>query len=456
MVGINFAPHKYSNKFLRLIMPSRLLSFSFKILLFTIISLPYLSAHSSPNSRNQDTTVVEKYGQLSVNGTYVVDQHGNPITLRGMSLFWSQWMGRFYNSGCIESLKNDWKCTVIRVAMGVESGGYLTNPQAEMNKVKTVIDACINAGIYVIVDWHDHNAHDHQSQAIGFFKQIAQLYGNHPNILYEIYNEPVNVSWTNVVKPYSVAVIDSIRKIDPDNIILVGSPTWSQDVDTASRNPIDRTNIAYSLHFYTATHKQSLRNKATTAINNGIALFANEWGTCESTGSGVLDYTEVEKWLSFMESKKISWCNWSVCDKDETSAALKVGAASNGGWPDSMLSASGTLIKSKLKLYNDSTTRVDSKDESFDFQLYQNFPNPFNPTTTIEYELPSAGNVKIEVYDLLGSKIKTLVKNYESSGRHSVAWHGITDEGQKVSSGIYFYNLSFENRNQFKKAVFMN
>ena len=257
-----------------------------------------------PTSNFQDTSIVEKYGNLSVSGTYIVDQNGNPITLRGMSLFWSQWMGRFYNEGCIQWLKNDWKCTVVRAAMGVESGGYLQNPQAEMNKVKTVINACINAGIYVIVDWHDHNAENHQPQAIVFFKQIAQLYGNYPNIIYEIYNEPVHVSWTNVVKPYSVALIDSIRSIDPDNLILVGSPTWSQDVDTASRNPIDRSNIAYTLHFYAATHKQALRNKAITAMNNGIALFASEWGTCEATGSGVLDYAEVETWLNYMETKK--------------------------------------------------------------------------------------------------------------------------------------------------------
>ena len=326
------------------------------------------------NSELHDTTIVEKYGQLSVNAAHIVDQNGNPISLRGMGLFWSQWMGRFYNESCVQWLKNDWKCTVVRAAMGVESGGYLQNPQAEMNKVKTVINACINAGIYVIVDWHDHNAEKHQPQAIAFFKEIAQLYGNYPNIIYEIYNEPVHVSWTNVVKPYSVTLIDSIRSIDPDNLILVGSPTWSQDVDTASRNPIDRTNIAYTLHYYAATHKQALRNKAITAMNNGIALFVSEWGTCEATGSGVLDYAEVETWLNFMETKKISWCNWSVCDKEETSAALKPGAGSNGGWPDSMLSASGTLVKSKIQLYNDSITHVDSKDESFNFQLYQNFP----------------------------------------------------------------------------------
>lgn len=406
---------------------------------------------------NTDTSVVQRYGQLSVSGTKIIDQNGDPIALRGMSLFWSQWMGNFYNESCINWLKDDWKCTVVRAAMGVESGGYLQYPQTEMNKIKTVINACINAGIYVIVDWHDHNAQTHQQQSIDFFKQIAQLYGNYPNIIYEIFNEPTQISWTNDVKPYALAVIDSIRKIDPDNIILVGSPTWSQDVDTASRNPIDRTNIAYTLHFYAATHKQALRNKAITALNNGIALFVSEWGTCEASGTGVLDYAEVETWMSFMETRKISWCNWSLCDKDETSAALKVGASVNGGWSESMLSASGLLVRNKIIFYNDSTTTDVGYNYVPDkFLLYQNFPNPFNPSTTIEYELPVNGNVKIEVYDLLGSKVKTLVNDFEYSGKHSIQWSGISEAGEKVSSGVYLYNLNFDNQTYYKKAIFIN
>jgi len=435
----------------------KLSSITFFLILFFSNYQVLPSGFVYPNSHFQDTSIVEKYGNLSVSGTHIVDQNGNTVSLRGMSLFWSQFMGRFYNADCVKWLKDDWKCTVVRAAMGIESGGYLEYPQVEINKVRTVIDACINAGIYVIVDWHDHNAQNHQSQAIEFFKQIAQLYGNYPNIIYEIYNEPTQVSWANVVKPYSIAVIDSIRKIDPDNLILVGSPTWSQDVDVASLNPIDRTNIAYTLHFYAATHKQPLRNKGVTAMNNGIALFVSEWGTCEATGSGVLDYAEVETWLNFMETHKISWCNWSVCDKNETSAALKPGADSNGVWPSSILSPSGILVRDKTIFYNDSTTTdVGSTDQPNNFQLYQNYPNPFNPSTTIEYKLANSGNVKIDVYDMRGCKINTLVNNFQSSGKHLVSWNGKSDTGQSIASGVYFLNLSFQNYNQYKKAILIN
>ncbi|MFA5729367.1 MAG: glycoside hydrolase family 5 protein, partial [Candidatus Neomarinimicrobiota bacterium] len=199
-----------------------------------------------------DSTFVEKHGLITVYDNYLIDKNYQPIVLRGMSLFWSQWKGEFYNYDCIKWLRDDWNCTVVRAAMGVESGGYLEHPASEKAKIKTVIEACIDLGIYVIVDWHDHNAQEHRPQAIAFFQEIAQEYGEYPNVIYEIFNEPEQDNWNTVVKPYLSAVADSIRIIDPDNLIVVGTPTWSQDVDIASSNPLSQNNVAYALHFYAA------------------------------------------------------------------------------------------------------------------------------------------------------------------------------------------------------------
>jgi len=113
-----------------------------------------------------------------------------------------------------------------------------------------------------------------------------------PNIIYEIYNEPEQVSWANVIKPYSEAVINEIRSIDADNIIIVGTPTWSQDVDIAAANPLNFETIAYALHFYAATHEQYLRNKALTALNKACS-FCFRVGTCESTGHWNHGYIEL-------------------------------------------------------------------------------------------------------------------------------------------------------------------
>jgi hypothetical protein len=337
--------------------------------------------------------------------------------------------------------------------MGIEPDGYLTNPDTEKNKIFSVIDKSIDLGIYVIVDWHDHNAHNHQAEAIGFFAEIAALYGDQPNLIYEIYNEPTQVSWSNVVKPYAEAVIDTIRSIDPDNLIIVGTPTWSQDVDVAANDPLEYSNIAYALHFYAATHKQSLRNKAASALGKGAALFVSEWGTCESSGTGKLDTAETEKWLNFMSQNKLSWCNWSVADKNETSAALKGGASEFGEWNDTDLSASGDMIRKKLIFLSDSvSTDIGFVNPFQSFKLIQNYPNPFNPSTRIVYQLDRKSHVVIRVFDILGNEVTTLVNEEKSAGVYEAEFKS-NENNKNLSSGIYFCRFEADNFFQTKKMV---
>ncbi|KAA3615846.1 MAG: glycoside hydrolase family 5 protein [Calditrichaeota bacterium] len=303
-----------------------------------------------------NSTIVEKFGNLSVKGNSIVDKNGKTVSLHGMSLFWSQIKGKYYNYDCIKWLRDDWNCTVVRAAMGIEEAdsldGYLVHKEREFNKVVTVVDAAIDLGIYVIVDWHDHHAHENKDEAIEFFQKIAEKYGDKPNIIYEIYNEPMQISWADEVKPYSEELIKAIREIDPDNLIIVGTTTWSQDVDIAAMDPLPFSNIVYSLHFYASSHKQNLRNKAKIALENGKALFVSEFGICEYTGSGIIDSVEVAAWFDFMDKNNISWCNWAIGDKIETSAALINGASPKGNWTEKDISISGKMLRDKIKFHN--------------------------------------------------------------------------------------------------------
>jgi endoglucanase len=305
---------------------------------------------AAPVSAQRDASPVARYGQLAVRGNRIVDKDGKPVTLRGMSFFWSQWMGQYYTRETVKWLRDDWRCTLVRAAMGVESGGYLQNPEREKQRIIAVVDAAIALGLYVIIDWHDHKAHQHTAQAQAFFAEMAQRYGKSPNVIYEIYNEPLNdASWAKDIKPYSEAVIRTIRQHDPDNLIICGSRTWSQRVDEASQDPLQGTNIAYSLHFYAATHKESLREIARKALNNGVALMVTEFGLSEASGNGKLDLEETRKWWQFLDENHISWCNWSIADKQEASAALKPGASATGGWPDDKLTPSGAFVRDELR-----------------------------------------------------------------------------------------------------------
>lgn len=306
-------------------------------------------------------TPVETYGALKVSGNKIVDKNNQPVSLAGNSLFWSNvgWGGeRFYNASAINYIKTDWKATIVRAAMGVdESGGYLQNKDNQKQKVKTVVDAAIAAGLYVIIDWHSHHAEDYRQESITFFTEMAQLYGTKPNVIFEIYNEPLQVSWSNTIKPYAEAVIGAIRGAGSTNLVIVGTPTWSQRVDEAAADPITRyTNVAYTLHFYAATHKQSLRDIAKTALAKNVAIFVTEWGSVDASGGGSVDEASTNEWMAFLKDNKISHLNWALNDKAEAASALKPGVSTTGGWTATDYTQSGTLVRSIVRNWGGTST----------------------------------------------------------------------------------------------------
>lgn len=294
---------------------------------------------------------VALYGNLKTLGNKIVGKNKKEVQLRGMSLFWSQWMPQFYNKEAVAWLTKDWNINIIRASMGVEdNGGYISNPEREKQKVFTIIDEAIKQGIYVIVDWHSHHAEEHLEEAKTFFSEVSKKYGHQPNIIYELYNEPLNeANWVSVLKPYHEAVIAEIRKNDKDNLVVCGTRTWSQRVDEVIGHEVNDSNVAYTLHYYAASHKQSLRDIAQKALNSGIPLFVTEYGTTIYDGDGIVDVEESKLWWKFLDKNKISWCNWSISDKKESSATLIPGANGEGGWKNSEITESGLLVKKELK-----------------------------------------------------------------------------------------------------------
>jgi hypothetical protein len=90
-----------------------------------------------------------------------------------------------------------------------------------------------------------------------------------------------------------------------------------------------------------------------------------------------------------------------------------------------------------------------------DFSLSQNYPNPFNPSTTISYRLPVDANVKIEVFNVMGEKVATLIDGKYAAGNHHVEWHGMDNTGNSVGSGVYFYRLSANDYTHTQKMILM-
>jgi len=294
---------------------------------------------------------VKKHGQLKVKGTQLMDKNDKPLALHGMSFGWSCFHPRFYTNGAVRELVKSWKCNVVRAALGVEPPkGYKEDSAGQMKLIRTVVDACIEQGVYVIIDWHSHSINLKEAKA--FFKTMATDYHQYPNIIYEVFNEPDYETWPEV-KAYATEIISTIRAVDSNNIILVGSPKWDQAVDLPAADPITGfSNLMYTMHFYAGTHKKELRDRTDEAIKAGLPIFVSECAGMGATGDGKIDYAEWQIYIDWMRQRNLSWVTWSVSDKDESCSVLYPSAQSYGDWEESDIKESGLKAKEYLKIAN--------------------------------------------------------------------------------------------------------
>ena len=315
--------------------------------LITILSFALLLSASAAA-----VTPVKNWGQLQVNGNQLCDRSGNPVVLRGVSFGWHNIWPRFYNKKAVKWLVNDWHATIVRASMGIQiEDNYLENPEFAEKCITAVVDAAIKNGVYVIIDWHAHTMHTQEAKA--FFSRMAQKYGKYPNVIYELYNEPIDDSWESL-KAYAKEIISEIRKYDPDNIILMGCPHWDQDIHLVAESPIEGvTNVMYTLHFYAGTHKDYLRDRLEDAVKSGLPVFVSECGGMDASGNGPLDPDEYQKWIDVMERNRVSWVNWSISDKDETCSMILPRAKATGGWTPDLIKPWGKLVREALIKYND-------------------------------------------------------------------------------------------------------
>lgn len=308
-----------------------------------------VSFFSSLSFQGLSQTPVAANGKLSVVNGQLINSYGNPVQLRGMSTHGLQWYASCINYNAISTMVSTWGVDVLRLAMYVEEDGYVTDPDYYKSFIDELVDLSGQFGIYCIIDWHVHNPGDPWTDidaAREFWSYMSSKHSGKAHVLYEICNEPNGVDWSRV-KSYAEDIIPIIRANDPNTVVIVGTPNWSQDVDVASQDPLSFDNVMYTLHFYSGSHGQALRDKANIALTNGIGIFVTEWGTSQASGDGGPYLTpESDDWISWMNNNSISWCNWSYSDKDEVSAALISGSCLGGDW--SSTSQSGEYVKSNL------------------------------------------------------------------------------------------------------------
>lgn len=317
-----------------------------------ILSVPAETASAAPSKSSGSKTPLKKNGRLKVKKSSLVNSKGKAVTLKGVSTHGINWFPEYVNPGAFKTLRDGWGVNCIRLAMYTEEyNGYCSG--GNKKELKSLIDKGVkyatDLGMYVIIDWHilsDSNPNKNKKQAVSFFKEMAKKYRKHKNVLYEICNEPNGGTQWKDIKSYAKSVIKAIRTYDKNNIILVGTPTWSQDVDTAADSPITGyKNLMYTFHFYAATHKDAYRKKVEQAVKKGLPVFVSEFGISESSGSGKINKTEANRWIKFLKKKKISYVCWNLSNKDESCSLLKSSCKRTGGFKSSDLSSAGKWFK---------------------------------------------------------------------------------------------------------------
>jgi endoglucanase len=300
---------------------------------------------------------VSWYGALTVDGNRIKNSAKSmEVQLKGPSLFWADGTGlNFYNRTAMDWFVDTLDIAVIRYAMHVQymksdgsatdagaGQGYLSsesNKTMHLELIDAMVQLAIRNDIYIIIDWHSHRAQNEQAAAVEFFRNMATKYMGVPNVIFEIYNEPPSsVSWSSI-SGYMAAVVQAIRNTGNNNLILVGSPSWSSNPNEAANGGLHRSNanIAYTMHFYAGTHTMTNGTTCTatqcsnsmTALNGGAAVFVSEWGTTSADGGGNPNATSTNNWTAWMDANKVSSCNWSASNLSETSSMFNANASAS-------------------------------------------------------------------------------------------------------------------------------
>ncbi|OMP77364.1 cellulase family glycosylhydrolase [[Flexibacter] sp. ATCC 35208] len=237
------------------------------------------------------SAVLAQVPWLHVDGNRIKDSIGNNITLRGVSILAPE-----HNNECTtcntksisEMLEwqadagRGWQSRVVRLQV---TCAKVSDPaQSFADIIDPYVQQAIAKGLYVIVDLHFVSNYGSggipQVLVMNFWKYVAPKYANTPNVLFEVYNEPINPDVWATWKSYIQPVIDTIRAVAPKNIILVGGPQWSTRVNSALASPMTGANLVYVYHIYPnqgAATTANLNTKFGTAAQT-IPVMVTEFG----------------------------------------------------------------------------------------------------------------------------------------------------------------------------------
>ena len=299
-----------------------------------------LAVHSPAHAA---VSPVAANGKLRVQGANLVNARGDTVQLRGFATHGMQWFNKFYADGqVLEAAADQWGADIIRLTLYISESGYVTSktiPQSQFDAwIDAYVNACVRKGMYVILDWHVHKPGYpgyYLAAARTFFEKMSAKYGSLPNVMWEICNEPSSagmdtaqsngtgtdpghyVEW-NEIAQYANQVIPIIRRNAPDQVVLVGTPSWSTlGVSTKGAdawkeiadNPLPFANVMYVIHYYAASHGFQASFEAASAR---LPLFATEWAAAGFQETSSNDAAKGQAFVDMLRRRKIGWTYWNL------------------------------------------------------------------------------------------------------------------------------------------------
>lgn len=327
--------------------------------LTTLVQSYALDYSSESACKNND--YIKEWGKLKVVGNQLCSESGQPVQLRGWSTHGHQWDGKY----CYDD-ENDFAgmkkfgANVARIAMYVREYGWV-NPEW----VKKCIDWTASQKMYCLVDWHvldpgtptsylGDNPDQFFADIAGYVKQKG-----YKHVLYEICNEPNENTPGDIYRPnlwkdiktYADRVLPAIANVDPNAVVVVGTPQWDQAVVFPLEDPIENDyglKLMYAFHYYACSHEMYLGGLQAAA--GQIPMFVTEWSLTEHKGESGFCTDSGDKMLDVcnglnLGGQKISWCSWSFSNVGGASASLT--QANN--YNDNTLTQVGKYIVGKLR-----------------------------------------------------------------------------------------------------------
>lgn len=292
---------------------------------------------------------VQHNGQLRVENGQLVNHHGKPMQLRGMSSHGLAWYPEYTSYASVRTTKEH-GANMFRIAMYVDldKGNYSrskADQAANKNAMYTAIDGVLAMDMYAIADWHileQGNPLDRLACAIDFFDGLSRRYAGSPGLLYEICNAPNGgATWEDIAQ-YAEVIIPVIRKNAPDAVVIVGTPEHSTEILAAAESPLPYENVLYAYHCKTGDGVDA-RVALDAARQANVPVFISEWSIDIDPQNPAQGEAHAVRFAQYAANNNLSWANWSLCNKREGFSAIAPDTKRHSGWTEDDLTASGRV-----------------------------------------------------------------------------------------------------------------